>query len=300
MAKAGRKPKAATEIKSEAQPFNEAEAEKVSAALTELTLVQQKHQIMLRNTIGDVADLPVDALWHEAKFFARAAGESVLQLGLRLVALKEKMERDEFLERVDQLGLAPRTARKYMQAALKFDGHAAAPALASLGTTKMLELVATDDDEIEALAEGGTVAGLTLDEIDKMSTRELRAALKEKSGQNEALEQMLAERNQERDELQKKLLRTPDVRAFDDRARAIAAKANDAAVTIEEQITALDQLARQGVEPRDDEAEPTADEMLSLSETFGQTADRIDKCIGALASALNHLYFEPYGRRKLQ
>ncbi len=49
-----------------------------------------------------------------------------------------------------------------------------------------------DDEELDALADGGTVAGATLDDIDRMTSRELKAALREARETNAAQQQVLA------------------------------------------------------------------------------------------------------------
>lgn len=59
---------------------------------------------------------------------------------------------------------------KYLSPALKPN----VPTLAHLGKAKLFELMTEDDEELAELADGGTVAGLTLDDVDRMSVRELR------------------------------------------------------------------------------------------------------------------------------
>ena len=68
-----------------------------------------------------------------------------------------------------------------MQAALKFSAPALEskrPALAVLGRAKLFELMNEDDDVLENLVDGGTVAGLELDDVQAMSLRELQEALR--------------------------------------------------------------------------------------------------------------------------
>ena len=121
----------------------------------------------------------------EARFFMSQSAEAMLEAGKRLVQIKENEPHGDFVEILEnRLGLAPRTARVMMQAAVKylapeFLEKRQAPAVLSLGRAKLLDLLAESDDDIQALAEGGTVAGLDLDDMQAMSTRELRAALVE-------------------------------------------------------------------------------------------------------------------------
>lgn len=53
-----------------------------------------------------------------------------------------------------------------------------------------------DDEELDALADGGTVAGATLDDIDRMTSRELKAALREARETNAAQQRVLADKNE--------------------------------------------------------------------------------------------------------
>lgn len=121
----------------------------------------------------------------EARFFMGQSAEAMLEAGKRLVQLKENEPHGDFIAIVEErLGLNTRSAQKLMQAAVKYLApavlsKASAPTLLGLGRAKLLELMTEDDDAIEGLAEGGTVAGLDLDDMQAMSTRELRAALVE-------------------------------------------------------------------------------------------------------------------------
>ncbi|HGJ5864727.1 MAG TPA: hypothetical protein ACHBX2_11440, partial [Arsenophonus nasoniae] len=75
------------------------------------------------------------------------------------------------------------------------------PALATLGKTKLFELMTEDDEDLAELAEGGTIAGLTLDEVDRMSVRELKAKLRETRDSLEASRRLANEKDQKINEL---------------------------------------------------------------------------------------------------
>jgi hypothetical protein len=68
---------------------------------------------------------------------------------------------------------------------------------ASLGNEKMRVLSVLDDNSIQTLSDGGSIAGMTLDDVEKMTTRELRENLrkerekrkKEKGAQELVIEQ---------------------------------------------------------------------------------------------------------------
>ena len=71
-----------------------------------------------------------------------------------------------------------------------------------------------DEDEIEALAKGDSVRGVKLDDVETMSVRELRAALREAHAEADATKKVLADKNTKLDAERAKLRRiktaTPD------------------------------------------------------------------------------------------
>ncbi|WP_338807120.1 DUF3102 domain-containing protein [Pseudomonas chlororaphis] len=161
------------------------------------------------NQFGDGLPYERTRLINEARFYMAQSAEAMLEAGKRLIVLKENEPYGEFEQIVrEQLGMPERTAQRMMQASLKYLSpqlEAKAPALALLGKTKLFELIAEDDEDLEALAEGGTVAGLSLEDIDRMTSRELRAALRDSRENAKAQGEVLAKRSsdlqQAKDEL---------------------------------------------------------------------------------------------------
>ncbi|MAD43777.1 MAG: DUF3102 domain-containing protein [Oceanospirillaceae bacterium] len=154
----------------------------------------------------------------EAKFYMAQSAEAMLEAGKRLVVLKENEPHGEFVDVVkNQLGMATRTAQQIMQATLKYSSpklESKAQALAHLGKTKLFELMAEDDDDLVQLAEGGTVAGMDLDEIDRMTSRELRKALRESRANFEARAKVLEGKDKKitelAEQLEGKLVKLPE------------------------------------------------------------------------------------------
>lgn len=160
-----------------------AEAPIVTAGLAELgaehSLVQA-NVTALADQLGYDGSLTIGALEDEIRFYQRRSVEAMLAVGTRLLLLREMTPHGQFISRIELLGFSSRTAQRFMQAALKTSKSANLALLSGQVTEagKFLELVTLDDDDLEALAEGGTVAGLTLSEYDKMSASEMRATLK--------------------------------------------------------------------------------------------------------------------------
>lgn len=124
-----------------------------------------------------------------------------LRIGLRLLAIKEHEPHGVFQQVVDKrLGMHPRTAQRFMLVAVRFAGRrlgGKSDNVSHLPYSKLLELAALEDDDLDSLEEGKTVQGLTLDKIDQMSTRELRDALRKKDQDIEAKDSRAEKRERE-------------------------------------------------------------------------------------------------------
>ena len=168
-------------------------------------------QGVISQTYGDNLVYQRERVVNEAQFFIGQSGEALLQAGKRMVELKENESHGDFLAIVEnQLGLGKRAAQAMMQAAAKYlsprlVGKAQTSAL--LGRSKMLELVTEPDEDLEQFFDGGTLAGHTFAEVDAMSVRELRAALRDRDLQIEAKDKVLADRNAKVDRLEQRLHR---------------------------------------------------------------------------------------------
>lgn len=182
-----------------------------------------KHLATIDATYGD--GLPYDSqrVITETRFYMGASAEAMLEAGKRLILIKEHEQHGGFLSALDKIGLEPRTAQKMMQAAAKFSN---APTMAHLGKTKMLELMAEADDDIQELADGGTLAGKTLDEIDRMTVRELKSALRqsrEESAQNKETNETLLKKKDEKINELDKSLHQREIASLDEKVEQLSA-----------------------------------------------------------------------------
>jgi hypothetical protein len=96
-------------------------------------------------------------------------------MGKRFIRIKAHEEHGRFQQVIEELGFTYRSAAYAMVAARKFSN---VQTFSHLGASKMIALTVLDEDQIEKLDEGGTVAGMTLDDIDRMTNRELRENLR--------------------------------------------------------------------------------------------------------------------------
>ncbi|HCA5289212.1 DUF3102 domain-containing protein [Acinetobacter baumannii] len=160
----------------------------------------------LATQLGYEGALTVGALEDEIRFFQQRTVEAVMELGKRLLILKEITPHGEFNKRVEMLNFTPRMAQKFMSAVLKFSKTNSSSLLQKAGNqTKLLELVTLDDDEIQVIEQGGSIGEVSLDSIETMSVRELKDELRKIKADKEAGDLLLQKKDQKINELDAKL-----------------------------------------------------------------------------------------------
>jgi len=221
----------------------------------------------LREVLGDLVDLTTDRLWGEVEFLISRTADDMLQLGLRLLTLKEKLPYGEFGAEVQRRGLSPQAASRFMRAALKFAGTAK---VKSLGRTKLLELTVLDEGDIAELDAGGTVLGLTLDSIDCMGTLELRNALRESLQEKAANEQIIADKDKKLNEQDRKRRNLPETQEWPKECAALLDEIRDATKKalpflsqLNQRVAQLDELMGER-QPDAEQAKVTAIEAINM------------------------------------
>lgn len=183
-----------------------------TGALAEGSLaLNEAHQrsTEIAERFGDGSPYERSRVVNEARFYMGQSAEAMLELGKRLIQIKENEPHGEFTEIVtERLGIAERSARLMMQAAAKYLSPALAAKrqpVAALGRSKLFDLMAEADDDIEQLADGGTLAGHTLDEMASMTRKELQAALAEAKKANAAKDKVIQSKSSKLDKLEEQL-----------------------------------------------------------------------------------------------
>lgn len=151
-------------------------------------------------------DLTVGALEDEIRFYQQRTVEACLELGKRLLLLKEMTPHGEFKQRIAILNIHERTAQRFMSASLKFSKSDNLSLLKAVGNqSKLLELLVLDDDEVKALEEGGSIGDITLDEIETMTASELRKALRDAKADSDAKDNIIKKKDEKLNELDAEL-----------------------------------------------------------------------------------------------
>ncbi|ENG2553919.1 DUF3102 domain-containing protein [Enterobacter chengduensis] len=195
--------------RTKSQPVELVEDAPLTDGLSVSLNAMSEHRLEIMQQFGDGLPYERDRIVHETRFYMAQSAEAMLEAGKRLVILKENEPHGDFINIVEsQLSLSKRTAQVMMQASLKYLSPKLEPkaqALALLGKTKLFELMTEDDEDLVELADGGTIAGMSLDDIDRMTSRELKAALREARETNAAQQRVLADKNEKIDSLSTKL-----------------------------------------------------------------------------------------------
>ncbi|MDG9993309.1 DUF3102 domain-containing protein [Acinetobacter ursingii] len=161
---------------------------------------------MLAAQLGYEGSLSLGALEDEVRFYQQRTVESCMEIGKRLLLIKEQTPHGEFNKRIEILNFTPRMAQKFMSAVLKFSKTNSNSLLQKAGNqTKLLELVMLDDDEIELLDQGGSIGDVNLDSIETMSVRELKLALREAKADSEAKDKLIQSKDQKINKLDTEL-----------------------------------------------------------------------------------------------
>lgn len=175
--------------------INEAAVRADFDTIAALGAQEQERVTALAEQIGYEGSLTVDTLEDEIRFYQRRTVEAILETGKRLLLLKELTPHGDFMKRAELLGFNDRTANRFMQAAAKTVKSAK---LANLSTqvkngSAFLELITHDDDEIKTLE--------AMDDFDRMSASQMRAALREATAEKDATDRLVEAKNKTIDRL---------------------------------------------------------------------------------------------------
>jgi hypothetical protein len=159
----------------------------------------------------------------KARYHMSRTAEEMLEVGRCLLVMKEAEAHGDWMICLESVGIAPRTAQAMMQVTARLanaptSAHQLIDSIKS--KSKVIELLVLDDEKIQELADGGSVAGLTLDDVDRMPVSQLRAALREAKHSSDAKDKLLADKNAKIDELSTDMFRTtPMTTPWDQKVR---------------------------------------------------------------------------------
>lgn len=210
---------------------------------------QASHSVMVMEQWGYGETYNEDRWIERGRQAVRQTMEGMFELGRALIVLKEHMGHGRFRETTEkELGIHYREAARLMAATQRFatpQMQKAAPKLMDLGKSKLLELLVEEDVTLIGLAEGEEVNGMTLDDVDRMTIKELRVALRESRETAEAKDKVIADKNKKVDELAEKLAKkqtgVKEPKA-EDVGNELAMQLTSLEVTIRSQVSRLKEM----------------------------------------------------------
>ena len=162
-------------------PFIEEAARSDIAAANQLavaTLEQNERVSALAVQLNYQGSTDPAVLENSARDALKRIGMAIFELGAYLLLLKERAGHGEFLAALDRLAIAPRSAQRYMAMCQRFSNATTSSHLEKLGFSKMAELLPLDDDQVDDLVDEGQTGELSLDDVARMSVKQLRAAVR--------------------------------------------------------------------------------------------------------------------------
>ncbi|MEW5833627.1 MAG: hypothetical protein AB1832_01065 [Pseudomonadota bacterium] len=167
----------------------------------------------------------------------------LIEIGLILIQIREHEAHGTWLASLERIGIGARFAQRAMQTAAKLHDL---PRLQTLGVSKVLELVSEDDETLAELEAGGSLAGYTVDELDRMSVRELKAALRaeraERQEEKAADEEIIRAKDERINKLMRDKRKGGAEQALRSRASDLLIEADEAVVEATAQLEKLRRL----------------------------------------------------------
>lgn len=252
------------------------------------------------SSYGD--NLPYDRhrVVNEMRFFMNNATAAILEVGKRLILLKEHESSEDFRALMAEMNLDRRLVQRVIQATAKCAhlGPTKTQKLIGLSQVKLFELMVLDDEDLAELADGGTVADLKLDDIDRMTSTELRAALRRSRTENtekeETYEQLLVAKDQKINALDRELVersRSTSVKPWPEQAAAMNNELATLSLLATESIAHIHtwNQALELVEVPDDTA-PADDPRRTLVLSLHDAVSRLASLIGGLQQSIYDNY----------
>jgi hypothetical protein len=158
--------------------------------------------------LGYEGSLAVGALEDEIRFYQRRTVEDCLEMGKRLLVLKELTPHGEFAKRLEMLGFGADKAQRFMRSAAATTKNRNLRLLSekTQSFASFWEVVMTDDDVIENILEW--------DDVDRLSASELRRRVRDLEGEGGKRVKRLEAELEHRDALIEKMRRSAPVQSF--------------------------------------------------------------------------------------
>ncbi|WP_049485154.1 DUF3102 domain-containing protein, partial [Stenotrophomonas maltophilia] len=155
-----------------------------------------EHQSEVVDQFGDGLPWHPDHYENAIRSELRRGCEAFLRAGRYLVVARECAAHGEWQGMLERLSIEPRQAQRMMEAARRVavlpnastSTHLMA---AAKSESKIIELLSLPEEQFAELAEKGETDGLSLDDVESMTVRELRAAIRDARADLDAKDQRI-------------------------------------------------------------------------------------------------------------
>jgi len=175
-----------------------ADAEAVVAEVDQNRIITTQRGHQLSQIAGDLPD-DAKALWLYAERSLTQSAVSMIDAGRAFIKLKEIVAHGEFSEGLKARGISPRSAQQIMSGARRFADRS--DKFLKLGRSKLYACLEFSDDELDMLEEGQSVLDTDLDELDRMTSRELKALIKKRDADIDVKNTLLEAKNKQIDDV---------------------------------------------------------------------------------------------------
>jgi hypothetical protein len=271
-----RKPAATQAVANDASLNHEA----LATAGRALTTLSQE-ALAIKEAFG-LPSMDPGALEEQLRVWVDHTSRSMFMVGAHLVALRAVTAHGEWLETLGRIGIAPRTAQKFMQAAGKCLGQdGPRERVLQLERSKVLELVTLDDEQLDELERTGGIEQLRLqlDEIDRMSASQLRERLRQREQSVAAKDKLIASKDARINALDEQLHRPfqpgEHEAARNAEEQALLAQMRDCIVAVEAAFAQMGVMAQRATD-----GSMSAAVTLACSQNLTYLAQRVAEVLG--------------------
>jgi len=166
-----------------------------------------KEQARLAELFGDGREFDPVRTADEVRYWMVQTSMAFWEACRRIAWAHCMMSTDAWVDWVEKdIGLHRRQAYKYLTIAKTLGGHEKQDRLLSLGSTKAHELCMNlDDEDLRVLENGGTIGDLEIDDIQRLTTRELRERLQRREREAQTAKQKAASHKAETEDLKRRI-----------------------------------------------------------------------------------------------
>lgn len=166
-----------------------------------------KEKARLAELFGEGREFDPVRIADEVKYWMVQTSMAFWEACRRIAWAHCVMSREAWTDWVQKdVGLQQAHAYRYLTIAKTLGGHEQKDRLLSLGSTKAHELCLNlDDDELRVLEDGGSIQDLEIDDIQRLTVRELRDRLQRRERELNAAKQKMSSHKSESDDLKRRI-----------------------------------------------------------------------------------------------